>query len=58
MPIDFFGLDKDESPTDSLQEPDASKPNVDNYTDLEVDEYLSAVVKMPQNVDLITGCVT
>jgi hypothetical protein len=58
IPIDFFGLDKEDGPTDDLQEPDASKSDVDNFTDLEVDEHLSAVVDMPRNGDLITGRVT
>jgi hypothetical protein len=58
VPIDFFGLDEEDGPTDNPQEPDASKPDVDNFTDLEVDEYLSAVVDMPRNGDLITGCVS
>jgi hypothetical protein len=58
IPIDFFGLDEEDGPTDDPQEPDASKPDVDDFTDMEVDEYLSAVVNMPRNGDLITGCVT
>jgi hypothetical protein len=58
IPIDFFGLDEEDGPTDDPQEPNASKPDVDEFTDLEVDEYLSAVVDMPRNGDLITGCVT
>jgi hypothetical protein len=49
VPIDFFELDEEDGPMDDPQEPDASKPDVDDFTDLEVDEYLSAVVDMPRN---------
>jgi hypothetical protein len=59
IPIDFFGQDEDEiGLTDELQEPDASKPDIDSYTDNEQDEYLAAVVDIPWAGEIETGTVT
>jgi hypothetical protein len=58
IPIDFFGQDEDEiGLTDVLQEPEASKPDVDSYTDDEQDEYLAAVVDIPRAGEIETGTV-
>jgi hypothetical protein len=44
--------------TDELQEPDASKPDVDSYTEDKQDEYLAAVVDLPRAGEITTGTVT
>jgi hypothetical protein len=49
IPMDFFGQDEDDfGLTDELQELDASKPDVDSYTDDKQDDYLAAVVDIPR----------
>jgi hypothetical protein len=59
LPTDFFGVDEDDIDlADQLHDPESSKPDVDDYTPEEQDEYLSAVVDMPRDGDLITGRVT
>jgi hypothetical protein len=59
IPIDIFGQDEDEiSPTDELQEPGASKPDVVSYTEDKQDESLAAVVDIPQAGEIETGTVT
>ena len=54
VPSDFFG---DDELADEQQEPEASKPDVDDYTQYETDEYLSAEVNMPRDGDIATGRV-
>jgi hypothetical protein len=57
--IDFFGQDEDEiGLTDELQEPDASKPDVDSDTEDKQDEYLQAVVDIPRAGEIETGTMT
>jgi hypothetical protein len=60
IPTDFFrpGVEDDLDTTDEPQEPDSSKPDVDSYTEDEVDEFLAAVVDIPGAGEIATGTVS
>jgi hypothetical protein len=59
VPADLFDLDDIQiDPAEDLQEPNSSKPDVDDYTSEEMDEYLSAVVDMPRDGETLSGVVT